>query len=294
MWTALVWLVLLIPSIYGYLKGKTTARFLQSYIFTASPDLFHRLLDTLFFVCVFSIAFFIYARALKGGDRTVSPATIWKWTALFTLILTFMFPFTCEDVYYYIATGQLEAHYRVNPYVTPARQIAGWYRDPFLSTSCWGFLTYVYGPVWAKISAWLVSMSGQNLWLALQLFKIFAGLVHLLNTALIGETARRYSVQGAWAMIAYGWNPLLLFELPGHAHNDALLLTFLILAVCCLSFWRGILSLPCLTLASLVKFTPLLFTPLFVLWFLKARRSIGLLAGGAISLILVPLWFRPY
>lgn len=291
--TLLVWFVLLLPSIAGYIQKSTMTDFYKNY-FGIIGLRYGNLLEPLVLTLVFTAAFILYLKAIKACWEWISPGEVLAWTAAFTVSLLFLFPFTCQDVYYYIATGQLQSHYQANPYLTSAHQIAGWSADPFLSTTRWGFLVNVYGPVWTQITHGLTSLAGNHLWLAVLLFKLFAGLVHLLNTVLIGLTAGRMNANPVQAMLVYGWNPLLLFELPGHAHNDALLLTFVILAFYALSRGRDVFAIPFLTLAALVKYTPVLLIPFFGLWLIAKRRLKALMLGCLISLILLLTAWVPY
>lgn len=65
-------------------------------------------------------------------------------------------------------------------------------------------------------------------------------------------------------LVAYGWNPLVIKEFAGSAHLDAVLVFFVLAALCSMSKGRasGLMAL-----AALVKPTPLLFVPaLFRRW----------------------------
>ncbi len=276
--TIITWLVLLLASYPAWQKGMQLSGAFMPFLLAL----------------VFVMAFFLYWKAMRDGAVTASNLEVLGWTTALTLLLVLLFPFACEDVYYYMATGQLAEQYQANPYLTTAHQIKAWRLDPFLSTTNWGFLTSVYGPIWTKVAEWLVALTNHHFDLTVLIFKLFAGLVHLINTVLIGFTARNYGIKSSQAMLVYGWNPLLLFELPGHAHNDALLLTFIILAFYALTVRRGLFSLPFLTLAVLVKYTPVLLAPLFLCWLLKRRWFSSLLIGSLLSLVLVFIWWLPY
>ncbi|AQS59280.1 hypothetical protein B0537_09400 [Desulforamulus ferrireducens] len=243
---------------------------------------------------VFVTTFFLYMKTISADAKAARNHEVIVWTMVLTLTLVILFPFACQDVYYYIATGHLAERYQANPYLTTAHQIKDWRLDPFLSATNWGFLTSVYGPLWTKVSQWLVALTNQQFWCAVYIFKLFAGIIHLVNTLIIGLTARRLGCNPTQAMFIYGWNPLLLFELPGHAHNDALLITFIILSVYALTVLRGLFCLPFLTLAVLVKYTPVLLVPFFFGWLIKKRWLTSLLLGGLLALALVVLWWLPY
>ncbi|AEG60221.1 hypothetical protein V6C32_05835 [Desulforamulus ruminis] len=289
-----LWFLLLLPSLIGYWGGYPLNPLSSSYVLINQLEWLQRLGQSLFLGLIFGGVFFLYFCSIGAKAKVKEKKSILGWTAVFTLILVLTFPFACQDVFYYMSTGRLQSFYQVNPYLTSARQISGWSSDPFLSSTGWGFLTSVYGPLWTAISGWTVSLAGNHFYPALFLFKLLAGLVHLFNTALVGLTARKINLNPAQAMLIYGWNPLLLFELPGHAHNDALLLTFLILAVYALSTVRGIFTLPGLILAALIKYTPVLLIPHFALWLYQKGRQQALLWGSLLSLGVISLTFYPY
>ncbi|GAB6157526.1 hypothetical protein JCM39194_07260 [Desulfotomaculum varum] len=253
-----------------------------------------RITEPLILTLVFTLAFVFYLQAIRNCPKEASPLAVLAWTGTFTACLLLMFPFACKDVFYYLAIGRLQSYYQVNPYFVTAHQIAGWSADPFLSNTGWGFLLNVYGPVWTKVSHWLVVAAANHLWQAVAVFKLWAALLHLLNTLLVGKTARRLGLPTAQSMLIYGWNPLLLFELPGHAHNDALLLTFVLLAFYALSCGWASWHLPCLTMAALVKYTPVLLMPLGFLWLLMKRQYQALAAGCLLSTLLTAAAWTPY
>lgn len=287
----LLWFVLVIPSIRGYLEDFTLRQFFKSYLFGAIAKGY--IIEPIFLALIFLATFVIYIWVIIYGVTSTSSSSILGWTAMFSLVLIFMFPFICQDILYYIATGQVQFHYQANPYFTPPRNISDWQSDPLLSSTGWGFLVHVYGPIWAKVSAWVVNISGSNLWLAGVMFKILAALVHLTNTWLIGITAAKINLNTSRAMLIYGWNPLLLFELAGHAHNDALLLTFLILSIY-FTCTRIYLALPSLTLAAMVKYTTLIVLPFFVMMFIKSRKIKELFVSILLSLAVLLLSWIPY
>lgn len=286
--TILGWLGFFIPGIIGYLNGHSYEYIRKNYFGTIGP-----LAEPILMVTVFSLSFFLYLKTIKMHYRT-SSFKVLGWVSLLTLLLTFLPPFTCEDVYFYIATGQMQSVYHTNPYIHNAHEIIGWRSDPFLSTTGWGFLLNMYGPLWTKLTQWLVLISNNNLWLAVWLFKVLAGLLHIFNTILIGVIAKRLQLNISQTMLVYGWNPLLLFELPGHAHNDALLITFIILAIIALTHGKEVLTLPFLMLSTLVKYTPILLIPLFSLCFIVKKRYQALFLSITIALLIVPISWQSY
>ena len=57
------------------------------------------------------------------------------------------------------------------------------------------------------------------------------------------------------AFVALAWNPVLLFEIAGNAHNDVLMVTFCLFALLLVGERRrGVASVVALTLGTLVKY----------------------------------------
>ncbi|MDQ5825887.1 MAG: hypothetical protein M3441_16965 [Chloroflexota bacterium] len=79
------------------------------------------------------------------------------------------------------------------------------------------------------------------------------------------------------ALLFYIWNPLLLIEFGGNGHNDAVMLTFVLLAFWLHLLGRWRLAALALGLATLVKLVAILFLPGY-LWLLLWE---GYRAGGA-------------
>jgi alpha-1,6-mannosyltransferase len=123
---------------------------------------------------------------------------------------------------------------------------------------------------------------------------------HLLNALLVDRIAAGAGLaRPGVAALAYGWNPLLLYETAGNGHNDIVMLTALLLA-----FWLllprrpGGLALPSVTLAVLAKYVAALWLPVFLFAWLpvqvRERRWRAVLASGAICAGLVVACFAPF
>ncbi|ABO50420.1 hypothetical protein Dred_1899 [Desulforamulus reducens MI-1] len=291
--TFFLWLVLLIPGIVGFLKGQGFNDLYKNYWGQLLPSANLHVTEAVVLIFIFVPVFLLYWRAIKISRRS-RLVEVTAWTTLFTVTLMLLFPFACDDIYYYIASGQLQATYEMNPYFKTAHQVSHWSMDPFLRTTGWGFLLSPYGPIWNMTSSLLVVSANDQFWLAVGLFKAFAGLLHMINFFLIGFIAKQLDLHPSQAMTIYGWNPLILFELPGHAHNDVLLLLFLIIAFVCLATKWKLLALPFLTLSAMVKYTSVLLGPLIMLWLLHKKKYLPLVFGTFLSILLIPLVWIPY
>jgi hypothetical protein len=124
------------------------------------------------------------------------------------------------------------------------------------------------------------------------LFKLLFTACHVVGALLARGLAERVqSGSGARVFLLVLWHPLLLLELCGSAHNDAVPMLLTLLAVSALLRARETLSVLALGGAALAKFTPALLGPLGLAWLLRARRWRGALIGTLLVVGLVILWW---
>jgi hypothetical protein len=100
--------------------------------------------------------------------------------------------------------------------------------------------------------------------------------------------------------LAYLWNPMILVELAGDGHNDALMVFFVLLALFLTIRGRVSSGLVAMSLGVLTKYVPLWLVPPQAVYLWRTRRSTWRFArdvasGAAIAVLLsvalfVPLW----
>src|SRR5262249_50628695 len=151
--------------------------------------------------------------------------------------------------------------------------------DSFLKLVFWRDVRSVYGPIWLLLSSGLALIAealGGSLAVYVALFKLLGVVAHLLNVALVwlilGRLAPAARLLGT---LFYAWSPLCLLEFAASAHNDALMLTFLLLGVYCLTratngttVWEAA-AMVAFGLSIATKYVPLALIPLYfalVVW----------------------------
>jgi hypothetical protein len=163
-----------------------------------------------------------------------------------------------QDVFSYIAYGRLAAQYDLNPYIWPPSVL----RDPVVPwvAEIWRTYASPYGPVWVNVQ-WLLAAITGGLAIADQalVYRLLANVLLLANIALawrlLGRLTPLSPAQRTTALAALAWNPLLLFEVAGNAHNDVLMVTFSFLGLLLLRHSsRGLLSGVAFALGTLVKY----------------------------------------
>ncbi|MCL4474150.1 MAG: hypothetical protein M1455_09475 [Actinobacteria bacterium] len=214
-------------------------------------------------------------------------------------VLMFLTPFLLStDIFDYIRHGRIFAIYGENPLLVPATYFP---QDPFFSMGGWVGTGAVYGSLHVYITGALAKLAGDGIGANLLLFKGFFIGMNLVNLALIWKIAARIRPGlERKAMVFYGWNPFVLALVVANAHNDILMLTFVLAGLLCYLDRRYMLGIACITLATLVKFIALPLLLVYVALAIRQQKGLsrklafGAAALGLPTLITVvsylPLW----
>ena len=149
----------------------------------------------------------------------------------------------------------------------------------------WRDVRSVYGPVWLALSGGLSLVAeafGGSLAVYTALFKLLGVAAHLLNAWLVWLILSRLAPKARLlGTLFYAWSPLCLLEFGASAHNDALMLTFLLLGVYCLTRgttgWDAV-AMVAFGLSIATKYVPLALIPLYfalVIWPVDVARRAG-------------------
>jgi hypothetical protein len=271
--------------------------------------------QTAIMFCLMLNLFLLYLLALLVLRGKVSLKFILVSTLLLGLLCTLIPVVTSSDVFSYIAYARIGVIYHHNPLTTwPTTFI----QDPIATYVYWLNQPSAYGPVWAIITCamqWGLSFHGPAGILRVMMALRFWGLMmHLGSTYLI------WSISGSLlrhrnglaeerrlrAVLAFAWNPLLLFEASVNAHVDATLLFVILLAIWVMarreqpSLRAYLLAAFLLALAACIKINvvllmPALFIYLWKVWKASDRRFWRVLAvagtyGATIVLLYAPFW----
>ena len=185
-----------------------------------------------------------YLAALIVLDRGLGAARAAVWVVLggavvFQTTLLFLPGLFSQDVFSYIAYGHLAALYDLNPYVWPPSAIAKDAVVPWVA-DVWRSYASPYGPVWTDVQ-WVIArvFGGQSVADEAMAYRVLANALLLANLglawALLGRVTPLDRTQRTTALAALAWNPLVLFEVAGNAHNDVLMVSFSLLALLLLS-----------------------------------------------------------
>ncbi len=192
-------------------------------------------------------------RPVPGNPHGVGPDLPY-WAVLVIWSLPFLLapPIFSHDAYSYAAQGWL-VHNHVNPYRVGPGVLPGAFADQVAWV--WRFTPAPYGPLSLQIAHGLDALAGFQPYLSATLMRLPALLGVGLIAALVPRIAQRLGLDPApvaWFAIL---NPILVIDYVGGAHNDALMLGLVVLALWIASYggWWWLLSAVVIGVAALVK-----------------------------------------
>lgn len=210
-----------------------------------------------------------YAWAIQRPGKEITSRFLFVSAILFRLLLLLAMPQLSDDVYRFVWDGRLLAH-GYNPYLylpsqllhTPIAATCGLDDELFRQLNSPNYFT-VYPPVNQALfglAAWLspASLLGNVIWLRIPIILAEIGSLWLLATLL-----RRLRMPPELALV-YGLNPLVILELTGNLHFEAVMIFFTLLAAWLLINHRWAVSAGALALAIGTKLLPLLLLPLIL------------------------------
>ena len=205
--------------------------------------------------------------------RRLALVLICGFAVFYTVNLLFMYPVGAADLFDQIFRARLTAQYGYNPFTTLPSSIVG---DSFQQYVAWKGDPSPYGPVWESMAAGVSLLAGGNLWANLIEFKLLVIAAYGVSVSLTYAILR--TAKPEWALrgtLLFAWNPLVLFEVAGNGHNDAVVVMFLVAAVYFLVKGRRLAVLPALVAGALTKFVPILLVPVAVaaIWSDRLRRG---------------------
>jgi alpha-1,6-mannosyltransferase len=176
--------------------------------------------------------------------------------------MAFLYPVSAIDVFIYAVRSRLFTEYGDNPLVVYPR---AYYFDNYMHFASpeWADNLSPYGPLWNLIAAPATLIGGDSIGFALALFKLLAILSALLGAALIYLALRRTRPEtAATGALIFLWNPLVLWEGIGNAHNDLVLMVFVLAALYAWNARHDEFVIPLLVAGAMIKYMPLLIIPL--------------------------------
>lgn len=262
-----------------------------------APSLGEALAYAGIFLLLYGLYWFAY-RHVRQRRASFPITAILLTTALYCLPLLFTFPINATDAYRYFLRGRISGVHGESPFSVPVAEVGD---EPFASLAGeWAGETSPYGPVWEATAAGAASLFRDDLLGGLLLFKALAILTHLAATVLIWLALQATEpVERSAHTLLWAWNPALLLIFAVDAHNDGLMLLWLLLGWLIMARGRPQAGMIIMLLAPLTKPIGLLPLPYFFLTTYRRQSTSAakvrfLLITAAAAVILAWLAFLPF
>jgi len=215
------------------------------------------------------IGFIMLLRAAFRGGVGLAPAALLVIGA-HALLLGLPLLYS-RDVYSYAYYGRIAGVYGGNPYVqTPL---------DYPTDALWRFVgpiwvstRAVYGPAWSALSAGLSNWFSARPSSQVEVYRMLALVASLATCALIVWTVRRlWPERTAFALVAFGANPVVVYYSVASGHNDVLVALTIAAAFACVVSHREMPAVALLTLGALIKATAGLPLILLLVWCIARR-----------------------
>ncbi|MBK8460027.1 MAG: polyprenol phosphomannose-dependent alpha 1,6 mannosyltransferase MptB [Micropruina sp.] len=152
----------------------------------------------------------------------------WPICLIWSLPLLLAPPIFSHDAYSYAAQGWL-LHNGLNPYETSVSVLPGAFADQVAYV--WRYTPAPYGPLSLQLSHLLVLAAGLNPYYSAVMMRLPALLGVAMIVYLLPRIAHRIKVDPQVAAWFTTINPLLIIDFVGGAHNDALMMGLIVLAI---------------------------------------------------------------
>ncbi|RDV16210.1 DUF2029 domain-containing protein [Pontibacter diazotrophicus] len=214
---------------------------------------------------------------------------------VFRLLFLFAAPALSDDYFRFIWDGRLLAA-GVNPYLHLPQSFISGDAPPVagLTTALYQQLNSphyysIYPPVSQAVFWVSAELFPNNLWASVVVMRVVLLLAEAGSMLLLLRLLRKMALPDKHVLL-YALNPLVILELVGNLHFEALIIFFLLLSLLQLYYQRYVFSGIAFGLAIGTKLVPLMFLP-FLLRRLGPRKFLlfGGAAGGTVVAVFYPL-----
>ncbi len=240
----------------------------------------------------------LFRRPLLGWVRVVALGL----PVLYSLLWLPTAPVFSSDVLAYFSHGYVHTELDGNPYSVHSSAVAASPVGAELSSYGWQpvYPATPYGPLFTHLEIAVVRLAGQDVRLAMLLFKLVAVASSIATAVLIWWILDRVRPEDRdFGTLAYLWNPAVLVEVAGEGHNDSLMAMLALLAVGLILRRKEAFGAITMAGAALTKYLPLFLVPPLLVYSWRTaesrRRTVRRLAVGAASgLALAVVLFAPF
>lgn len=242
-----------------------------------------------------ALAFIAYFSILKRFNDSNHQKLNLGLAIISRFLLLFSFPLLSDDIYRFIWDGSLMLH-GINPFSFTPQELMleklDWL-EPLLFQKMNSPAYYsVYPPI-NQLAFLLSAIPGKgNLLASVVILRIFILAFDIGNIFILKKLLRFFKKDERLVFI-YALNPLVIIELTGNLHFEAVMIFFTLLSVWLLVTNKWILASLALTLAISAKLLPIIFLPLFIHhigW--KKTFYAGLIVGFTTSILFLPFIYN--
>jgi alpha-1,6-mannosyltransferase len=169
-----------------------------------------------------------------------------------SVILALSYPMLSSDVFKYLFSAKEILVYHANPYTVTPNSFPD---DTWIRFMRWVHTTSPYGPFFTLLTIPYYLLGFGKFVPILYLFKLDQVAWYLLAIWLIGK------MKGVKAQYYFAFNPLILMEWLVNAHNDAIMITLLLLSIYLYTIKNKAWSFVTLLLSIGVKYVTVIFLP---------------------------------
>jgi alpha-1,6-mannosyltransferase len=244
------------------------------------------------FVCYF----LLFAAHLFVYWRTAGEIEFWiVGGLLFRAVLVFSVPALSDDFYRFIWDGRLMAsgyHPFANVpsfYIETPSAIIGIDPELFQKLNSKEYFT-VYPPI-AQFIFWLsVKVSPHSIYGSMIIMKLIILGCEIGSIMLIAKLIKKFGLP-LKNILLYALNPLVILELTGNVHFEAVMIFFILLSIWFLVSHQLIISSVAMACAICVKLIPLIFLPLLIRTIGWKKSSVYFAITALVTFLLfIPLY----
>lgn len=272
----IVSILLVIPSIIYLIRNGTIIGFNLYFNFFLN-DKTNKIISTTCYLLLMIVLAVLYIIMIKSKNIFENISDVIKYIIVINMVFILMTPWTSSDIFYYMGVGELDGEYKQNPYYVTIEQ---YYSENIndindeimkqAKENVWANTTVVYGPVSQVIFKIFTQISNKKIDICLLVFKLVNSVIHILNCYLIYVLSKKKIFS-----IIYGLNPLILIEFIGNAHNDIILVLFVLLAIYFILKKNNLkLSIFFLALATGMKYFSILLLPFLIMYYYRKNKKI--------------------
>ncbi len=239
-------------------------------------------------------------QALHGQTFTQQIRLVCVTTVAMLGSFLLMYPTNAIDVYIYAARSRLLTHYGENPNAVPP--VVHWDADPYMTYASkeWADNLSPYGPLWNQLAAPVTWIGGDSIAGAIIGFKVLGVVSTIAIGWLIYDIVKMRHPE--WALVAalfWLWNPLVLWDGIGNAHNDVTLMVPVVAALWAWQKRHDTWVIPLLFASVLIKYVTIILIPIAIVAIWRRNpgrlaRTSGVLWSIAWMLVLIAISMYPF